>query len=160
MYQKILVPLDGSELAEYALPHIKKLVKHGFSGEVTLLKVFWMDYPEFKNLHGHSGFAELRKKAEDESRKYLEDIKARLSADGIKVNTQLLEGSRSASIISDYALKNKIDLIIISTRGYTGRIGTCPGSGKKMMLGSVAIKILHEACMPVMLIRTESCMER
>jgi len=160
MYKKILVPLDGSELAEYALPHIKKLVKSGFSGEVTLLKVFWVDYPEFRNLHGHPGYVELRKRAENEARQYLSNIKDDLRAGGIQADIALLEGNRPASLISDYAQNAKIDLILIATRGYTGRIGIDPGSGKKMMLGSVAIKVLHEACVPVLLIRTESCLER
>ena len=39
MYQKILVPLDGSKLAESALSHVKNLVKDGAVGEVTLLNV-------------------------------------------------------------------------------------------------------------------------
>jgi len=43
MYKKILVPLDGSELAECALPHIKNLVKDGAVGEVTILNVFKVD---------------------------------------------------------------------------------------------------------------------
>ena len=46
MYQKILVPLDGSELAECALSHVKSLVTTGCAGEVILLNVFWaLTYP-------------------------------------------------------------------------------------------------------------------
>ncbi len=40
MYQKVLVPLDGSELAECALDHVKKLAKEGFLEEIVLLSVF------------------------------------------------------------------------------------------------------------------------
>ncbi|NLA40502.1 MAG: universal stress protein [Smithella sp.] len=158
MYKKILVPLDGSELAEYALPHIKKLAQYGFSPEITLLKVFWVDYPEFRNLQGYPGYVELRKGAENEARQYLSNIKENLYTEGINTDIALLEGNRPASLISDYAQNNEIDLIVIATRGYTGRIGPDRGSGKKLM-GSVAIKVLHEACVPVLLIRTESCLE-
>ena len=45
MYQKVLVPLDGSELAECALDHVRVMVKAGVAGEVTLLKVVKIDIP-------------------------------------------------------------------------------------------------------------------
>ena len=43
MYKKILVPLDGSELAECALPHVINLVQDGSVGEVTVLNVYKVD---------------------------------------------------------------------------------------------------------------------
>ncbi len=45
MYKKCLVPLDGSELAECALNHVKNLVKEKSVGEVTLLNVVKVDIP-------------------------------------------------------------------------------------------------------------------
>ena len=45
MYKKILVPLDGSDLAECALSHVKSLVEDGSVGEVTLLNIVWFDLP-------------------------------------------------------------------------------------------------------------------
>lgn len=156
MYKKILVPLDGSELAECALPHVKSLVKDGFSGEVNILKVFSCNCMEFKKLHSRPGYIELREEAFDESQKYLLAIKSQLSAEGIQIKTELIEGDRPANIIADYVHKNGIDLIIIATRGYTGLIREDPGSGKKMLLGSVALKVLHNSDVPVLLIRSVS----
>ncbi len=159
MYQKILVPLDGSKLAEYALPHVKKIMKNSLARQVTIVRVFSVDYPELKNLHDHQGYAELKKSAISEAKKYLADIEDRLSAADINVNPVLIEGDRPATIVSDYAQSNGFDLIIMATRGYTGQIGTSPGTVKRTMLGSVALKILHEACVPVLLIKTDSWMD-
>ena len=80
---------------------------------------------------------------------YLADVVSRLEAEGIKVKTESIEDNRPAATIIDYAKKNDTDLIVISTHGYTGL--------KKMLLGSVAFKVLHEAQVPVLLIRPESC---
>ena len=45
MYKKVLVPLDGSALAECTLSHVKNLFKDGSVGEVTLLNVVKFDLP-------------------------------------------------------------------------------------------------------------------
>jgi len=58
----------------------------------------------------------------------------------------LLEGSPAQSIVS-YAAQNGVNLIIIATHGYTGM--------KQVMLGSVALRVLHDAHVPVLLIRPE-----
>jgi len=133
MYQKILVPLDGSELAECALPHVKNLVKDRYGKEVIIMTVIWANFPSV-------GI---------DPPKYLVDIKSRLHAEGINVKAELLTGKRPAEIISDYVRKNAIDLIVLASHGYTGL--------KKMMFGSVALEVLHDAAVPVLLIRPESC---
>ena len=84
-----------------------------------------------------------------ESRNYLEDLKSRFASEGIHVKTELLEANRPADAISDYAQKNGVDLIVIATDGYTGM--------KKLMFGSVALRVLHDANVPVLLIRSVSC---
>jgi nucleotide-binding universal stress UspA family protein len=158
MYQKILIPLDGSELAECALSHVKnlKLVEDGSGAEVTLLNVIIWDYnphPEDAkdgasiDIEAHR--KNIRKKLLNDSGKYLADAKSRLGYEDIKVKTVSLDGIRAADTISDYAKNNGIDLLIIATHGYTGL--------KKMMLGSVALELLHDAHMPVLLIRPEAC---
>ena len=149
MYKKILVPLDGSELAECALSHVKNLVKTGFVEEVTILNVFWSHIIPFEYWYGVSGYDEFKEKAREASMNYLADVESRLSFPGIKVITESLEGGRPANIISNYAQNNGIDMIIIATHGYTGL--------KKMMLGSVALEVLHNSHVPVLLIRPESC---
>jgi nucleotide-binding universal stress UspA family protein len=151
MYQKILVPLDGSELAECALPHVINMVKDGSVGEVTVLNVYRVDLSPV----GAKGYAQginvnqIRKSMFTASTKYLADVESRLGSEGIKVNTVSLEGAKPATTISQYAKENGIDMIVIATHGYTGL--------KKLMLGSVALGVLQESHVPVLLIRPDSC---
>jgi nucleotide-binding universal stress UspA family protein len=155
MYKKILVPLDGSELAECALAHVKKLFQDGHVEEVTLLnavdtQIPWREFSPGEELHpvafDYNGFV---KTYMDKSRKYLAKAQSRLSAEGINVQTESIESNGPSHTITDYAQKSGADLIIMATHGYTGM--------KKMMLGSTALKVLHESNVPVLLIRPDAC---
>ena len=53
MYKKVLVPLDGSDLAECTLSHLKSLFKDGSVGEVTLLNIVKIDIPWGELESGH-----------------------------------------------------------------------------------------------------------
>jgi len=144
MYQKVLVPLDGSELAECALSHVRSLVKEGSAGEVTLLHIIKIDIPWAGidlNALPESAFAAANK--------YLAEMESRLVSEGVKVKTEALEANRPATTITKYAQKNGMDLIVMSTHGYTGL--------KKLMLGSVAFGVLNQSPVPVLLIRPEAC---
>jgi nucleotide-binding universal stress UspA family protein len=150
MYQKILVPLDGSDLAECTLSHVESLVKDGFAGEVTLLNIVKFDVPWAVRYDTKPfDINELRKPLFAASKKYLAKAASQLSSKGIKAKTKALEANRPAYTIVDYAQKNKIDLIVMATHGHTGF--------RKLMLGSVAFGVLHESPVPVLLIRPESC---
>ena len=147
MFNKILVPLDGSELAECALPYVKNMITEGSVGEVTLLRVVNVDLR--MGTPGNFDINAVRENIFNEAGKKLADVKSRLASEGMAVKTELREGSRPADVISDYAQKNGVDLVVIATHGYTGL--------KKLMLGSVALGVLHESHVPVLLIRPESC---
>jgi nucleotide-binding universal stress UspA family protein len=152
MYKKVLVPLDGSALAECTLSHVKNLFKDGSVGEVTLLNVVKVDIPWAvlePNQYRKLDINAIREPLFIESRKYLADMESRLSPEGIKVRTASLEGNRPADTITEYAHKEGMDMIIIGTHGHTGL--------KKLMLGSVAFGVLHQSHIPVLLIRPESC---
>jgi len=150
MYQKILVPLDGSKVAECALSHVINLVKGGAVGEVILINVVKVYVPGLGGeYHGRVDINTIRENLFMESRKYLADVESQLASEGIKVKKESLEGNRPADTISDYAQKNGMDMIVIATHGYTGL--------KKLMLGSVALEVLHDSHVPVLLIRPESC---
>jgi nucleotide-binding universal stress UspA family protein len=153
MYKKVLVPLDGSALAECTLSHVKNLFKDGSVGEVTLLNVVMVDIPWA--VMGSDQYRKgidinaIREPLFIASRKYLADIESRLGSEGIKVKTESLEGNRPADSITEYAQKKGMDMIIIGTHGYTGL--------KSLMVGSVAFGVLHQSHIPVLLIRPESC---
>jgi len=147
MYQHVLVPLDGSELAERALSDVIELSRRGCIGDVILLKVI-----EVKTFHPSSSgvsfdFDALRKELHTEAGKYLEGIQARLRPEGINATTVLLDGSPAEAII-EFAKNQPVDLIAISTHGYTGF--------KRFLLGTVALRVIQHATASVLLIRSGS----
>jgi nucleotide-binding universal stress UspA family protein len=149
MYKKVLVPLDGSELAECALNHVKALVKEGSVKEVTLFTAVQVD-TSWVELYGQNFNVEAMREALFASAiKYLTQVKDRLADEGIKVKTEVLEADGAAQGITDYAREKGSDLIVIATHGYTGM--------KRLMLGSVALNVLHDSHIPVLLIRPEAC---
>lgn len=141
MYPKVLVPLDGSQLAECALAEVSKLAKGGLVREIVLLSVIvipslavgeGIDYQKFQKTH-FENFQE-----------YLEGVRSRIDFPGVAVKSEIQEGN-AAQMIINYVKKNAMDLIVIATHGYSGM--------KKLMFGSVALHVLHDADVPVLLIR-------
>lgn len=152
MYKKVLVPLDGSELAECALSHVKNMLKAGFVEEATVLNIFWAPVPFLGAGGSDSQYIDvnaIQEKVRFDSLKYLADVESRLASDGIKVKTESIEGNRAAETIIDYVQKNDMDLIVLATHGYTGL--------KKLMFGSVALEVLHNSRVPILLVRPEPC---
>lgn len=149
MYQQVLVPLDGSELAECALPEVIKLGRGGVIGEVILLKVIEIEvYNVTRSYQKHIDFNAIREVHRGEAGKYLEGIQSRLRSEGIHATIEMAEG-RPAETIVEFIRNRPIDLIVIGTHGYTGM--------KRLMFGSVALSVLHDANVPVLLIRSISC---
>ena len=149
MYQKVLVPLDGSDLAECVLDHVKNLVKEGSAGEVTLFNVVKVDI-RWAELYGQNfDINAMREAFFASARKYLAKIESQLNSEGIKVKTEALEGNSPAYKITEYAQENGMELIIMGTHGYTGL--------KKLIMGSVASGVLNSSPVPVLLIRPEAC---
>ena len=144
MYQKVLVPLDGSELAECALPHVRNLLRCGYTAEVTLLNVI-----EFPSLYIAKGYdlTVIQTLISKSVQEYFANLETLLRGEGVKVKSVILAGNAPQKIIR-YARENDIDLIVIATHGYTGM--------KQLMFGSVALKVLHDAHVPVLLIRPDS----
>jgi nucleotide-binding universal stress UspA family protein len=149
MYQKVLVPLDGSDFAECTLSHLKSLFKDGSVGEVTLLNIVTIDIPWGDLESGHFDFEALRQPLFATSKNYLEKVESRLIFEGIKVITVSVEANRPAETIVEYAKKNGIELILMATHGHTGF--------KRLMLGSVASGVLNQSSVPVLLIRPDAC---
>ncbi len=148
MYQKVLVPLDLSELAECSLNYVKKLAKDGSIGEVILLNVVEVD-TGWDEMVTSFDIESFRTSIRIRALKYLEDVQGQLAAAGIQAKTEVVEANKPAEAIADYAQKNGVDVIIITSHGYQGI--------KKLMFGSVALNVLYLSRTPVLLIRPESC---
>lgn len=147
MFNKVLVPLDGSELSECALPYLKKLASGGTVGEVILLTVDNVNIP-YNDMGSDFNYQAFRSAALDKDRKYLAGVQSDLRAEGLRAETKVIEGGNPAQAITDFSEKSGVELIIMATHGYTGV--------KKMLMGSVAFKVLHESHVPVLLVRPEA----
>jgi nucleotide-binding universal stress UspA family protein len=146
MYQKILVPLDGSELAECVLPHVKAIASGCDVKQLILLRVV-------EPLHGGEIPSDISSEVLQEAdinaaKEYLAKIKAQLSKEGFDVEAEVLTG-RSAEIISDFAQRNEVDLIALSTHGRSGI--------SRWVFGSVADRVVRSSSVPVLLIRPRGC---
>lgn len=152
VYEKVLVPLDGSKLAECALPEVKKLAGSGIIGEVILMNAFEVDLVGIPSTRPRMiDIDVLRSERLEMSRKYLERIQAGFASEGVAVKMESLEGTPAQTIVR-YAESNNVDLIVIATHGYTGV--------RKLMFGSVALRVLHDSTTPVLLIRAGSDREK
>ncbi len=148
MYRKAVVPLDGSELAECVFPHIKDLVKCGALGEVVLINVVGVEVP-WEEMERGIDYQALRQKFLEVSQEYLDSVQTRLAREGIEVKTESVEAVRPSHGILEYARQKDADIIVMATHGRTGM--------QRLLLGSVAFKVLHESPIPVLLVRPESC---
>jgi nucleotide-binding universal stress UspA family protein len=137
MFKKILVPLDGSKLAEKILPRVEKMVRY-CQAEVHLIRVvvsYRIDPKEEK---------EERERLLQEAWTYLEKIVSRLRKKRVRAHAVVVYG-KDAVQVCDFARKNKFDLIAMATHGRSGI--------SRWALGSVADKVLNCSVVPVMLIR-------
>ncbi len=153
MYKKILVPLDGSELAECVLPHVESIVKGCGVETVAFVRVVEPIHIPIIGGEGYISSTDDWKRMESESRaaaqNYLNQLMDRVKYNGINVEPEVLDGGRAPDMIADYASKSEVALIIIATHGRSG--------ASRWVWGSVADRILRSACVPVLMIRAPGC---
>jgi len=154
MYKKILVPLDGSELAECVLPHVESIARGCNIGSVAFIRVAEpVSLPISSEYDGYTFSAGDWQRMEDESRaaaqSYLTGLMSRVKYDGINITAEVLTGGRAADMIADYAAKNGVDLITIATHGRSGI--------SRWVWGSVADRVLRSSPMPVLMVRAPGC---
>jgi len=149
MYKKILVPLDGSELAECVLPHVESIAKGCGVETVVLLRVINTYVPSAVEAYfPEDQKKEMDKKAEVAAGTYLDEIGARIKLDGVNLQKQTITG-RPGDVIGEYASKNGVDLITIATHGRSGV--------SRWAWGSVADRLLRSSCVPVLMVRAPGC---
>jgi nucleotide-binding universal stress UspA family protein len=153
MYKKILVPLDGSKLAESVLPHVESLAKCSPKAEVMLVSVTervsgFSAVDDSNQPAGERLIPEAVGKEEREARKYLDRIAKPLVGKGIKVLTEVLLGKPADEIIL-FATNEGCDLIIMASHGRSGP--------SRWTHGSVAEKVFRSNCAPVLMIKAPGC---
>ncbi len=143
MYKKILVPLDGSELAEQVLPQVSQLA--GCTGaQVILLRV--ASEPVYDYLARDPQIAmDMRSDIEMAAQVYLDEIASEFRAMGLAVSTMVVWGAPTADIILNVARQIQADLITMSTHGRSGFA--------RLVIGSVADEVVRKASAPTLLVR-------
>lgn len=136
--EKILVPLDGSSLANSVLPHVGALTR-ATGAQVTLLRV--LENPYENSLDVDPVDWHLRK---NEAQAALEEVGSYLKIFHVDADMVLLEGPAAARII-EYAQHHDFDLIVLSSHGQHGLSG--------WNLSSVAQKIIHRSRKSTLLVR-------
>ena len=140
MFERILIPLDGSELAEMVLPYGKELASR-LGSEIILYHAYRHEHREQKHMHQ----AYLDRVAETVKRNMR---KGKAGDTEIKV-TMKVQAAEPAENICKLVDKNKVDLIVMTAVSASGlKIGK--------MLGSVADHICRTVPSPVLLIRPKS----
>jgi nucleotide-binding universal stress UspA family protein len=164
MYRKILVPLDGSPMAEAAVAQLPHLV--GPATELLLLRVTepataGTPIPLVPNASGVGGppmfsppslgpsgaeaTGEAATRARRDAQDYLESRAVDLRGTAAHVRTLVFEDADAAGVIAAQATDEGADLIVMSTHGRSG-VG-------RWVLGSVADRVLHSTAVPLLLVR-------
>ena len=152
MFDKILLPLDGSQLSEQSLPMVQDLALR-YGATVHLLRAVQLD--EAVDEARESVNYRLAEREIENTRRlnesrleragnYLENVRSELAGAGVKVHESVAveEGEPSSKIV-EYAETNGIDLIAMSTHGYGGL--------KRLLVGSVADKVARSCEIPLLL---------
>ena len=144
MYKKILVPLDGSELAERALVEAEPLARM-FGSEIVLFEVV-----PFMPIYGSPELVTpliVDEKQRESVEAYLAKLSGELKQKGFNVSAMVKTGQQVALEIIEFAKERGVDLIIMCTHGRSGIT--------RWVLGSVTLKVLTRAETPILLIRSK-----
>jgi len=146
MYKKIMVPLDGSELAECVLPHVEAFIEACHVNHFVFVRVvepaatfYSGDYPISPEV-----MKEKETAGEKIARDYLDQLVSRLDYDNTELHFEVLVGNVAESL-ADYSEINEFDLILIATHGRSGV--------SRWVRGSIADKVLRSSKIPVLMVR-------
>lgn len=142
MFKKILIPLDGSELAESVLPHVRALAECT-GAEIVLLRVAIVPAEAYLFADPTVTF-NIRDNTEAEAQSYLLGKAAELKGAGLKVTAEVGVGPVGQTIL-DFAKNIHADLIAMSTHGRSGL--------PRLVIGSVADDVMRNSHIPVLLVR-------
>ena len=150
MLHKILVPLDGSRLAEKALPYAESLAEK-YESELLLLWVFQPNivlagFGDAVSVPMNTVIVQEQemKQAED----YLNDLKSQYQIKNIPTRAMILKHQDVAEAIIELADKEAVDVIVKTTHGRSGP--------PRWVFGNVALKVLQGASCPVFLVRIDA----
>lgn len=146
MYKHILVPLDGSALAEKGLDHAINLAKSD-GAKITLLRIFEPEQalaPPSSRLDTYH-LVVTAEASKERAEIYLMAQKEQIENEVETVETAVIQlAEKVGDAIAHYAAENDVDMIVMTSHGYTGV--------RRWILGSVTTETICEATCPVMVI--------
>ena len=159
MYQKIMVPMDGSQLAECVLPHVEAFIQGCQVHTVIFVRVIEPVSPRFLGAStatikvDYEQVFEYTERIEEERKssaaEYLQSVLGRLKRDGVKFQKEVLVG-KVADCLVDFSEARDVDLILIATHGRSGV--------SRWVRGSVADRILRASRVPILMVRAPGTM--
>ena len=143
MYENILLPTDGSEAMETVIEHAVGLAAHH---DATLHALYVANTASLRDLPADSGWETITEALDREGERALAAVRPRAEDRGVDLQTEIREGTPAAEI-RRYAETDACDIIVMGTRGRSG-VG-------RLLLGSVAEKVVRSATRPVLTIRVD-----
>ena len=154
-FDRILAPLDGSELAECILKHVTKIAAVYNSSKIVFLRVV---EPFFHVVQGEGDggdhvytekeIHDIELKNKSSAKNYLEKVMDKVGPERSITKAEVLAGNVAETII-DYSRNNDIGLVIMSTHGHSGM--------NRWTLGSITERVLRYSELPVLLVRAQEC---
>ena len=140
---KIVVPLDGSDTGQAALPYAETLARE-MGASISLIQIIPSPGTMDPSIPGGAYWIKFVEAVNDTAKDYLADIAKKLSNQGFQTTYEVITGDPAYKIV-EYAEHAKASLIAMSTHGRTGIA--------RWVLGSVTDKVLHGAKTPVWIVR-------
>jgi len=143
-YQNILVPVDGSETSLSVVKHAADIAK-AFNSKITVVQVMTLDPYIAAEYLSNGQTNQLIERAREFIQDNINAAKEQFVAEGLQVETRLLEGESITHTLAQAVNDLKIDLVVLSSHGRTGL--------KKLIMGSVAQGLLTELQIPVLVVK-------
>jgi nucleotide-binding universal stress UspA family protein len=140
LFEKVLVPVNASDLSERVVIQVARLIRSGIVGEVVLMSVWEADKIDYTKLHASDKETKLKNQAREVLQKYSTQLKEQ----GIEVKTNLSGGDPSELILQEVK-KGKYDLIIMGSRKLNKL--------QELMFGSVSDRVTRLCSVPVLVVK-------
>ncbi len=147
MYQRVVVPLDGSRWSESAIPRAAELARV-HDAELVLLHVYQPKGGDYAGQWALAGQQQIADQAYEQMQEQLIALRNSLRQEGLRAREVIIRGGHPAQAICDYVeTEEGISLVVMSTHGRTGLA--------RWLMGSVAQEVIKHARCPVMLVQPD-----
>ena len=142
LFQRIIVPVDGSEVAKRAA---KKALALAQATDIKVVALHVINIPDLPSSYAYPGairYQEMRDFSQKEGQWYLDEIEQMGNQMGVTVSKKLVDGHPAEEIIKE---AQKGDLIVMGSKGRTGL--------DRLLMGSIAENVTRHASCPVMIVK-------